>query len=120
MAPGAYEKAVALAEKERVKNPDYARLRSILARYYARLGRESAALLEIAEARQLGPRDVDIMYRSVLVYEALERRKEALEAAEAALRNGFSCELMRDGPDLAALRQDHRYQRIEEMHCDSG
>ena len=120
MAPGAYEKAVTLAEKERVKKPDYARLRSILARYYARLRREPAALSEIAEASRLGPRDVDIMYRSVLVYEALEHREQALEAAEAALRNGFSCEMMREGPDLAALRQDHRYQRIEETHCDGG
>ena len=66
MARGAYTKAVAMAEKERVKNRDDARLRSILARYYARLGRESAALPEIAEALRLSPQDVDVMYRSVL------------------------------------------------------
>ena len=120
MAAGVYTKAAALAEEERVKNRDDAWLLSNLAHYYARLGRNSLALREITEARRLDPHDVEVLYRSVSVYEILERRNEALAAADAALQGGYPCDVMREAPDLHELRKDHRYHRIEETRCVKG
>ncbi|MGA8593685.1 MAG: protein kinase [Bryobacteraceae bacterium] len=102
----AFEKAIALAEKERKTRPGDADLVANLALYYADLGDRQRSLPLIREALALAPSRSDIVYDAGEASELLGRRKEALEYIANALELGFSPEYIKVSPELAALRKD--------------
>ncbi len=113
-APEAYRQAIQLAEQELTLNPQNADLRSSLAGYYAKLPDHAEALAEIARARRLAPMNPQVLFKAALVYEIAGRREQALGALDLALQSGYSMDEARQEPELAALRKDPRYQRLEQ------
>ena len=111
-APEAYRRAVQLAERQLTINPADAPARASLASYYAKLGRKENALAAIEQARRLAPANMNVLFRSALVYELTSHRDRALNALEAALDGGYSLEEIRRARDLEELRKDPRYQRL--------
>ncbi len=112
-AADAYKRAIALAARPNM-NPNDADLRSILAVYYAKLPDQSKALAEIAQARRLAPMNPDVLFRSALAYEITGRRDQAIGALDLALQAGYSLDEARQEPDLAELRKDPRYGKIDQ------
>jgi tetratricopeptide (TPR) repeat protein/tRNA A-37 threonylcarbamoyl transferase component Bud32 len=113
-APKAYQNAIQLAQKELVSDPGNAYLRSNMAVYYAKSGQDKNALAEISRARKLDPNDVQILFDSILVFEIVNRRDQAIHALQEYVNRGGSMEAVRDYPDLSGLRADPRYQKLVE------
>jgi Flp pilus assembly protein TadD len=114
-APGAFRKAIALAEEETARSSADAEARSLLSNYYARLQDYQKALATIAEAVQLGPDNVNVLFHAALVYEMAGQRDRALESIEGALRGGYSLKEIRLSDNLRDLRSDPRYQKLDEV-----
>jgi len=112
-AAEAYTHAIQLAEQQAAANPDDADLRSDLAIYYAKLPDAAKALAIIARARRLDPMNPEVLFKAALVYELMGRRNQAIDALDLALQEGYSLDEVRREPDLAELRKDPRYGRLE-------
>lgn len=111
-APAAYSKALDLSERLLGVNRSDPTTLSNRAVYWARLGNRQKASDEIAQARKLGPSDVNVQFRQTLVYELVDRRESALESLGTALSNGYSIAKIAREPDLTALRADPRYRKF--------
>jgi serine/threonine protein kinase/tetratricopeptide (TPR) repeat protein len=111
-APEAYQQAIKSAERQLEINPWNAQYRGSLAVYWARLGDKEKASVEIAQALRLAPKNVNVLFRSALVYELIGKRDRALNALKAALQGGYSREEIAKSPDLAELRRDVRYRQL--------
>jgi tetratricopeptide (TPR) repeat protein/tRNA A-37 threonylcarbamoyl transferase component Bud32 len=114
-APEAYKHAIQLAEKELAANPRDAYIRSNLAVYYAKSGESKNSLAEISKARKLEPNDVQILFDSILVFEIVNQRDQAIDALQEYIERGGSMETVRNYPDLSGLRADPRYQELVEL-----
>lgn len=112
-APAAYARAIQLAAQQPNINPNDGGLHSTLALYRAKLGDASKALGEIAEARRLAPMNSRVLFKAALVYEITGKREQALNALDLALQGGYSRDEVRSEPELAELRKDPRYQRLD-------
>ena len=111
-APAAYQQAIRLAEEQLALNPKNAIATIGLAVYWAKLGDRRKALEYLAEARQLAPSHMHVLFQSVLVYELTGQRALALQALREALQAGYSKEDVLREPELAKLRQDPHFQRL--------
>ncbi len=109
-APEAYQQAIKLAEHQPHND---ASLRGSLAAYYAKLPDRAKALTEIAQARRLAPMNPTVLFDSALVYEIAGKRDQALSALNLALQGGYSIDEVRGEPELATLRKDPRYARLD-------
>ena len=58
--------------------------------------------------------------KSALVYEITGRRDQALSALELAVQNGYSLQEIRRDLELASLRQDPRYARLDKAGSKSS
>jgi hypothetical protein len=58
---------------------------------------------------------VTVLFRSALVYEWVGDRKGALEALEAAMRDGYPRSRIDRDPDLQDLRNDPGFRQIAQM-----
>ncbi len=112
-AGDAYSKAIALAREQLAANPNDAVLRSRLAGYLAKSGQTAAALAQAAQVAQASEQDTGAVFKTALVYEIAGRRDQALAALERAIQGGYSMHEVANEPELAALRADSRYQRIQ-------
>jgi len=108
----AYELAIALAREELSSTPDNIELLRSSARWYARTSRPKEALAAIARAQDLSSQNTAVMESSVLVYEILGRRDDALQALERLIRAKGSLAVIALEPDLEELRRDSRYQAL--------
>ncbi len=111
----AYERAIALLEKDLKVNPN-PQARANLAMYWSKRGDNKRALSEIEAARNAKPNDGFILSRAVLVFEQAQLRKEALAAFEGAAQLGYRKE-MEHWPPLDDLRKDPRYQEVISRCC---
>jgi serine/threonine protein kinase/tetratricopeptide (TPR) repeat protein len=111
-APAAYRQAIRLAEEQLSINPKDPGTRASLALYQVKLGHKEIAQMEIKEAISLAPDDVNVMFKSALVYELCGQRDEALEALKSAVKAGYSVEEIQTEPELNHLRQDARYREL--------
>ena len=118
-AAGAYEKAADLAKTELAVNPG-SPARANIALYLIRMGNKKQALDEIKKARELLPKDQNVLFWSAVVYELAGDRKSALSALAAAAEGGYSLALIRAVSDLNDLRKDPRYYRQVERREPSG
>ena len=109
----AYKKAIALAEPLLTATPNDQRIMANLASYYALLGNRERAQSLIRRAIALQPDSPDVANRAVAVYEFLKERDLALQWAQKALENGYSFETLNTDPELADLRADPRFKKLE-------
>lgn len=111
-AAEAYQTAIQLARKELAANPNDAEVRSSLAVYHAKSGNQEKALAEIAEALKKNPNAVEVLLKSVLVFEITNERNQALLALQRYIElNGPLEEVVKD-PFLSGLRRDPGYLKL--------
>ncbi len=112
----AYQRAIALFEKELVVNPLNIQARANCAMYWSHLGENEKALAELNSALKLKPEDGLVLSRAVIVYEQAGMRDRALAAVEGAIKGGFQNEI-ENWPPLESLRRDRRYRELIERCC---
>ena len=106
----AYREALALARAQLAQNPRLGLPRAYAAYFTARLGDQTRAADDIAEAMKFSPGDTKVMRRAVLTYEALGRRDDALQILKH-FGPGILGELARH-PDLVELSGDTRFKEL--------
>jgi tetratricopeptide (TPR) repeat protein len=109
----AYARAIELAEKELMVNPNDGRKWARIATWRV-VTDKNKALKDISEALRLSPRDNLVLARAASVYEQNEMRLEALAAAESAIELGFPPRMLEGRPPLERLVQDARYKAFIE------
>ncbi len=109
-ATAAYVRAKELVQGELRGNPHGDFVRALWAYSLARLDERATAVQEIAQALHGSPEDSDVVLVSVLTYEALGKRENALQALAKTKPDRLMA--IERHPDLADLRQDHRYQEL--------
>jgi tetratricopeptide (TPR) repeat protein len=105
-AAAAFQKAAQLAEEERKRTPNDSYTISMLGKYYSSLRDETRALPLLRKAIALAPNDPDVAERVAEAYEALGRRKDALEFLTKALQLGYSANYAKASPTFKSLRRD--------------
>ena len=111
-APNAYRRALQLMEPEIEAHPQNPTLRSRRALYLAKSGSIEAALEELEQTVRGPETDASTWYRVAVTLELCDRRGEALDALEQALRAGFSQQEVGNDPELVELRGDVAYHRL--------
>ena len=112
-ATEAYRRAIELAGQQFNASSNTADLHADVAGYYAKLPDRAKAQAEIAQARRLAPLNPNVLFKAAIVYEISGRRDQAIGALDLALQGGYSIDEVRREPDLAELRKDPRYQRLD-------
>jgi serine/threonine protein kinase/tetratricopeptide (TPR) repeat protein len=115
-AENRYRRAAEAAEEQLKVNARDATVLSRLATYYAALHERPKALERIAQASAIAPKDVDVCYRAIQIYEELGDREQALQWVAKALELKFSQSRMEENPGLKALVADPRYKRTVQEH----
>jgi non-specific serine/threonine protein kinase len=93
--------------------PEDARARSLVATFYAELGRGEDARREATMAMTLRPNESSILYNAACTFCELGQKAEALEALAKAWRAGFKdVDWVRGDPDLALLRGEPEFERL--------
>jgi Flp pilus assembly protein TadD len=110
----AYEQSLALAEKEMIRDPADGLVRSGVAYLSARLGNRDRAQLDIAQALSLASDVADVRDMAVWVYEALDKRNDAIEILKKS-PDVVLLEVFR-WPDLADLHKDSRFKELLDLH----
>jgi tetratricopeptide (TPR) repeat protein len=112
-ASDAYRRAIELAGQQSSASSNTADLDADVAGYYAKLPDRAKALAEIARARRLAPLNPNVLFKAAVAYEITGKRDQAIGALDLALQGGYSIDEVRREPDLADLRTDPRYQRLD-------
>ena len=85
---------------------------SEIAVYEAKAGDMASAQLHLAGARAKSPKSGEILFNAAIIAELSHRRQQALGELRAALKNGYSRNLVEREPELAALRKDPAYSAM--------
>ena len=106
-------RAVQAFEAHLLAVPEDARARSLLASYYAELGRTEDARRETGMSMTLRPNEPLILYNAACTYCLMNLKEEALDALGKAWRVGYrdSDWVWRD-PDLALLQDEPEFARL--------
>ncbi|HEU5249313.1 MAG TPA: protein kinase [Thermoanaerobaculia bacterium] len=104
-APGAYEKAVQLAEGELSLNPNNAAAHATLAICYAKLGRKDPARLHIRRALEIEPANPDHLLYAAIVAEVAGKTEEAIDWIRKAVKAGLGAAQIEREPELKNLRK---------------
>src|SRR5579859_875586 len=115
-APGAYNKAIALAEQDFQVNSRDAKALGYLASYHAMLGEKAAALSNARQALALAPRDQEVLFNLALAYNQLGDTDRAIEFVDKALAGGLSPTTLRNTPNFDALRDSPKFQAVLKKH----
>jgi len=110
-ARAAYEKAAALAERERQVNPRQAKLLADLADCYSMLGQASKASDLARQALAIDAADPSVLFVVGSAYEQSGDRAQAIELIGRALKAGYDAGAVNHAPGLAELRKDERFAR---------
>ncbi|HEX6739424.1 MAG TPA: protein kinase [Vicinamibacteria bacterium] len=111
-AAAMYQRAIELTQKDLQVNPQSAGAKADLALHYAKAGQDQRARQYIEQAKQLSANDHTIMTSEAVVHALAGRIPEGLAALERALAAGLRPSYVEADPNLAALRQDPRYQEV--------
>ena len=109
-----FERAALLAEEQLKINPRDATVLSLLATYHSMLGKKSSATADISQALTIAPDNLEVLSRSIDVYEQLGQRDAAMKQLEAALKKGLPVQDLERSSTLKELRSDPRYQILIE------
>ena len=108
----AYEKAITYTLNDLAVNARDGEARANLAVYYAGIGDREKSLEAIESASGLAPMNVNVLFKSVLVFEMAGDRVKALGALEEALRHRYPMAEIEHHPDLENLRRDQRFAEL--------
>ena len=108
-AKAAYERAIALAERNREINPNDAVLLCYLSDCYWQIGEAEKSLALAKQAVSLAPEDMQIAVRVGMIFEQAGLRNEALALVGKALNKGFSVDQIRNTEELKQLVSDPRF-----------
>jgi tetratricopeptide (TPR) repeat protein len=111
-----YRRAASMAETKLNENPRNAAILSLLAMYYAPLGERSKAVEKIEQATVLAPKDADVCYRALQVYESVGQRQQALRWLGKSLDQNFPLSRIEANPDLKKLIADPGYASVVRDH----
>jgi serine/threonine protein kinase/Flp pilus assembly protein TadD len=93
--------------------PEDARARSLLASYYAELGRVEDAKREATMAMTLRPNESSILYNAACTFCILQQKADAMDALAKAWRAGFrDVDWVRGDPDLAILHGETEFEKL--------
>jgi serine/threonine protein kinase/tetratricopeptide (TPR) repeat protein len=108
-AKAAYERAIALAERNREINPNDAALLCYLSDCYWQIGEAEKSLALARQAVSLAPEDMQIAVRVGMIFEQAGLRNEALALVGKAVNKGFSIDQIRNTEELKQLVSDPRF-----------
>jgi tetratricopeptide (TPR) repeat protein len=111
-AEAMYRRAIENADRALITNPKDAYALGSRAVYFAKNGNQTQAMADIAKARALAPGDARFIYKWALIQEMGKHREPALKGLADALAAGYSIEEIMREPELAALRQDPRFDKL--------
>ncbi len=111
-AAPAYQKAIELAEKQLEVNPNDFQIRASIAVYQAKLGNKNPALSQINRALKQASGNVNVLFKSAIVYELCGDRTLALRQHDSAIKGGYSVQEVEGEPEFARLRMDPFYSRL--------
>jgi tetratricopeptide (TPR) repeat protein len=109
-APDAFREAVRLGESMLKVNSRDAETLAEMAWLYADLGQKDRAVEAMRQARDLAPKSGAVLFRAVMMWEALGDREQALLAYRLLRKTGGYVEDINRRPELAALRADPRFK----------
>ena len=89
-----------------------AALESEIAVYEAKAGDMASAQSHLAAARAKSPKSGEILFNAAIIAELNHRGQAALAELRAALKNGYSRNLVEREPELATLRKDPAYSAM--------
>ncbi|MBI2956540.1 MAG: protein kinase [Acidobacteria bacterium] len=93
--------------------PDDVRARILLASDLAAAGQTEAAASEIQKAVALRPNDANVLYNAACAYGLLQRKQDALELLQRAIRAGYAnAEWIARDPDLTCLHGEAEFDRL--------
>jgi len=111
-AAEAFNKAIALAEKQLAETPEDTELLSLLSGYYATLRDEQHALPLMRKLAVLAPGVPDIAFSIGENYELLGHREQAIQWITRAIAAGYPAQNLRRSPELAAFLRDQRVNAL--------
>jgi len=101
--------------------PEDARARSLLASYYAEVGRIEDSKREATMAMTLRPNESIILYNAACTFCSLNQKGDAIDALSKAWRAGFrDTDWVRGDPDLAILHDDPEFERLYPKKSDKA
>jgi serine/threonine protein kinase/tetratricopeptide (TPR) repeat protein len=107
-----FEQAIALAYKSLQVNPRDAITKGRLALWYGKKGDVKQALKFIAEARQIDPNDLDLIYYQAQAQALSGDKPNAIETLRTAFKKGQPPAIAQAEPDLQNLQQDPTFQKL--------
>lgn len=108
-----YGRAAVAVERHMDLNPDDARAATIRAVALCRVGRQSEGLEWGHRAVEIDPEDAGVRYNVACLFAVAGQRDRAIELLESAVAAGFgNREWLARDPDLAAIRDDPRFQTL--------
>jgi tetratricopeptide (TPR) repeat protein len=111
-AAAAYDRTIAAAYKILETDAKNSGIIGILATAYAKKGDTARAGNLIRQARQIDPKDNDLMYREATVHVLAGQPEDALQSLKQALTSGYSVIEARTDPELRSLRARPEFDRI--------
>jgi Flp pilus assembly protein TadD len=112
LAIPAYRKAIELAEKLLVVNPNDADTLAPLAQYYANVSESGKAREFLAKAVQSAPQKWETYYFAAVANVSLGSKNAALSAIEQAVALGYPTDLLTVDAGLMPLKGDSRFEAL--------
>ncbi len=103
----AVQRALSLAEHQLAENPRNGSTRALLGYFCAQLKQRDRAESETAQALQLAPRELNVIWLAVLTYETLGMRDKAIAVLRTAPPEMLGD--LKRWPDVADLTADSRF-----------
>jgi tetratricopeptide (TPR) repeat protein/TolB-like protein/predicted Ser/Thr protein kinase len=111
-APGAYSKAIGLAEEQLRLDPRSSETLAHLALYRAKSGEKAGAVRTIEQAMAITPGNANLMYIAAVVYHLAGYQKRSLALLKDAVSAGYPLNEIRADPELQDLRNDSMFKSI--------
>ena len=111
-AVAVYRRAIGLAETDLGTTPDDPMLKAQLGYYYGRIGDRARSRRYLDEAVNAAPDVAYVQYYRAVAAVDRGDRATGLDAMAQMIRLGFTPELIRSGPEFAAVLHDPDYRRL--------
>jgi eukaryotic-like serine/threonine-protein kinase len=109
-------KAMSLARKDLLINPNDADAHLLAAQYCSMLGNRNEALENMSAALRLQPNDPETLYFAAIVYSQLKEYNEALTWLDKAITRGYSIAEISRAVEFDELRHDSRFVDLLRRH----